>query len=157
MKSACARGIALAVVMLWALGAAIPAQAQIGVGTWVRKTSPATPGEITMTVEACCKGGRRLTWRIRMKGTDQLMVVESAFDGKEVPVLVGGKPSAETMAITRVDSRRTFAVVKMNGKPFGTSKSTMSADGRTLTVENDYSSSAGGNPAGKFTETWVRK
>lgn len=27
----------------------------------------------------------------------------------------------------------------------------------TLTVENELSSSAGGNPAGKTTETWVRK
>jgi hypothetical protein len=45
----------------------------------------------------------------------------------------------------------------MNGKPFGTSKGTYSADFNTLTVENDFSGSVGGNPAGKSTETWIRK
>ena len=85
------------------------------------------------------------------------MLVESAFDGREVPVLLDGKPSGETMAITLVDSRHTSTIVKMDGKPFGISKCTISLDGNTLTVENDYSTSVGGNPVGKFTETWVRK
>ena len=92
-----------------------------------------------------------------MNNTELLMVVESPFDGKEVPVLVGGKPSGQTMAIMQVDPRHTSTIVKMNGKPFGISKSTLSADGRTLTVENEFSSSAGGSPAEKTTETWVRK
>jgi hypothetical protein len=35
--------------------------------------------------------------------------------------------------------------------------STLSADGKVLTVINDYSSSVGGQPVGKYTETWVRK
>ena len=87
----------------------------------------------------------------------QVMVVESPFDGREVPVLLDGKPSGETMAITLVDPRHTTAVVKMNGKPFGISKGSLSADGKTLTVENEYSASVGGNPAGKQTEIWIRK
>ena len=45
------------------------------------------------------------------------------------------------MAIKRVDATHTVTVLKMNGKPFGTSKATISADGRTLTVENEYSGS----------------
>jgi len=143
-----------AAALLGSLGPTSPAHAQIGVGTWVRQAGAATPGNMTMTVEPCCNGGRRLTYR--MNNAELLMVVESPFDGKEVPVLVGGKPSGETMAITQVDPRHTSTVVKMNGKPFGISKSALSADARTLMVENDFSSS-GGNPAGKTTETWVRK
>jgi hypothetical protein len=45
----------------------------------------------------------------------------------------------------------------MNGKVFGTSKATLSADGKTITVENDYTSTAGGLPKGKQTEIWIRK
>lgn len=56
-----------------------------------------------------------------------------------------------------VDPRHTVTVVKMNGKPFGVSKGSLSADGKVLTVDNDYSASVGGNPAGKYTEVWLRK
>ena len=81
---------------------------------------------MTMTVEACCRGGRKLTYRINMKGTNSIMTVESPFDGTAVPVLVDGKPSAETMAIKRVDDHHTTTVVKVSGQPYGTSKSTLS-------------------------------
>lgn len=108
-----------------------------------------------MTVEACCNGGRRLTYRLGNSG--QVMVVESPFDGGEVPVLLNGKPSGETMAIKRLDDHHTFTIVKMNGKEFGTSKATLSADGKTITVENDFTASVGGNPVGKHTERWLRK
>jgi len=61
------------------------------------------------------------------------------------------------MAVTRVDDRHYTANVKMNGKPFGTSKGELSVDGKTITVENDYQAAGGGNPAGKYTEIWDRK
>jgi len=85
------------------------------------------------------------------------MIVESPFDGREVPVLLDGKPSGETMAIKRLDDHHTVTVVKMNGKEFGRSKATLSPDGKTITVENEFIASLGGNPAGKRTEVWVRK
>ena len=104
-------------------------------------------GVITMTVEMCCNGGRRLIYRTT--GSDVLTTVESPFDGSDVPVMIGGKPSGGTMAIKRVDATHTVTVLKMNGKPFGTSKATISADGRTLTVENEYTMAAGGQSNGK--------
>ena len=137
------------------VGALTTAHAHVGVGTWVRQVNPATPGQITMIVEVCCNGGRRLTYNLGDYG--QTMVVESPFNGREVPVLLNGKPSGQTMAITLVDPRHRTTVVRMNGKPIGISKSSISADGKTLTVENDYSASVGGNPVGKHTERWVRK
>ena len=155
MKSVHPRRLVFAAAMLCELGLIPSALAQVGVGTWVRTIGPATPGAITMTVEACCNGGRRLTYQLG--DTKQTMLVESPFDGREVPVLLDGKPSGETMAIMLVDSRHTSTVVKLNGKPFGVSKTTISPDGKTLTVESDFSASVGGNPAGKQTETWTRK
>src|SRR4029079_12003174 len=97
-------------------------------------------------------------WRFKGKGMDGTsMSVASGLDGKDAPVLVNGKPSGETMAITLIDKLHSSTVVKMNGQPFGTSKGTFSADFKTLTVENESSAAVGGTPAGKTTEVWVRQ
>lgn len=127
-------------------------RAQSFVGTWVRQDTP-----MTMTVEMCCGSGRRLTYRVPMNGNEMIMVIESALDGSDAPVLVGGKPSGETMAIRQVDDHHATAVLKMNGKPFDTARGTLSADGKTLTIEDDYTSAAAGQQVGKQTETWIRK
>jgi hypothetical protein len=134
-----------------------PLAAQIGVGTWVRKPTASTPGTMTMKVEACCGQGRRLTYQFDVGNSQFKMVVESKFDGSEAPVMINGKPSGETMAIKRVDDRHTATILKMNGKPFGTSKATLSADGKTITVDNDVSAATGGLQVGKSTEVWVKK
>jgi hypothetical protein len=154
---AAARSIPCILALLGTLGPARGLHAQMGAGTWVRKPTASTPGTMTMTVEACCKGGRRLIYHIDINGRGTILSVESPFDGNDAPVLMDGKPTGETMAITRVDDHHLSNVVKMNGKPFGTSKATLSADGKLLTVLNDFSSSAGAQPVGKFTEIWLRK
>src|SRR5689334_17082080 len=109
--------LALGAIAFCAVGAASSVNAQVGVGTWVRQGAVAQGQLITMTVEACCGRGRRLIYRI--PGVDVLMTVESPFNGQEVPVLLGGKPSGETMAITQTDNRHWTTVLKMNGQPFG--------------------------------------
>ena len=109
----------------------------IPAGTWVKRGAAAS---VTMTVEPVGTGAR-LTYRFKNpdpKAANILtMVVESKFDGSESEVLIDGKSSGETMAIRRIDANHTATVMKMNGKPFGTSKAELSADGRTLTVENE--------------------
>jgi hypothetical protein len=144
-------------IAILVLASARSLHAQVEIGTWVRQDTASTTPSMTMDVEACCHGGRRLTYHILIGETKSLLTVESPFDGTEVPVLINGKPSGETMAITRVDANHASAVVKMNGTAFGTSESTFSADGKTLTVVNDFTSQAGGQQAGKHTEIWVRK
>jgi hypothetical protein len=142
------------VVFASLLVTASPQAADSPVGTWLMKAVAGKP-ETTLTIEAWGKGGGKLTWRF--KGTDLVMTVASAMDGADAPVLFGGKPSGETMAIKLVDKLHSVAVVKMNGKPFGTSKATFSPDFKTMTVVNDFTATVGGNTAGKSTETWVRK
>jgi hypothetical protein len=71
--------------------------------------------------------------------------------------MLGGKPRGETMAIKLVDDLHVTAVLKMNGKTFGTAKGTISPDGKILSVEDNFTSAEGGQPVGKQTETWVRK
>lgn len=143
------------VAFLSAVGLANQAHAQLGVGsTWVR--TDALGKGITMTVEACCNGGLRLIYLIPPMGGQPAttMTVNSPMDGTEVPTLVGGKPSGETMAIRRVDDRHYSAVVKMGGQPLGTFDGTVSADGKAMTV--DAVTQAGGTVQ-KFIETWLRK
>jgi hypothetical protein len=129
-----------------------PVCAQSFVGTWVRQDTP-----MTMTVETCCGGGRRLTYHVPVNGNDVVMIVESALDGKDAPVMVGGKPSGQTMAIRQVDDHHATAVLKVNGQTYGTARGALSADGKTLVVEDEFTSAVAGQPVGKQTERWIRK
>ena len=108
-----------------------------------------------MTIEACCNGGRRVIYHL--VGSEMVMSVTSPFDGSDAPVLVAGKPSGQTMAIKWVDKHHTITILKTNGKAVGISKATFSADGKKITVENEITSTAGGQAIGKQTEIWVRK
>ena len=153
MTNATARTFTWVTALAFAVGSAGSLHAQLGVGTWVRQADASMPAGMTMIVQPCCNGGFRLTYH----AGPVVLTVDSPFDGTEVPVLIAGKPSGETMAIKRVDAHHAFTVLKMNGQPFGTSKSTLSADGRTLTVESNITFAAGGRTAGKQTETWMRQ
>jgi hypothetical protein len=139
--------------LLSALGWAGQAHAQLGVGTTWLRTDAQGKG-ITLTLEACCKGGLRFIYQIPSMGGQpaSTMTVDSPMNGTEAPALVGGKPSGETMAIKKLDDHHYSAVVMMNGKPFGTSNGTVSADNKTMTVESVF-----GTGGQKTIETWVRK
>ena len=147
----------LVVMAALVVGSSMPAYGQLEIGTWVRQVTPQTPQEMTLTIEACCGSGRRLTYHVRAGSTAMTMVVETRLDGADAPVLMNGAPSGETMAITRLDATHASAVLKMKGVAFGTSRGTLSADGKTLTVINEYTTTAGGNPVGKVTEVWMKK
>ena len=141
--------------LLLALGWASAARAQIAVGNWAR-TDSAGMG-MTLTVEACCNGGLRLTYHIPAMGDQPAatLTVDSPMDGTEMPVLLNGKPSGETMAIKRVDAFHVSGVVKLNGQLFVTSSSTLAADGKSATTESI--TQVPGGKTQKVIETWVKK
>jgi hypothetical protein len=124
------------------------------VGTWVKKAEAGSP-KITLTIEVWGTDKAKLTYHLKQSALE--LTIVSALDGSDAPVLVNGKPSGQTMAIKRIDKLHSSTVVKMNGKSFGTSKGAFSEDFKTLTVENEFSESVGGNQAGKSTEVWIRK
>ena len=127
--------------------------AQIEIGTWVQQSGQQVG--MTLTVEACCgAGGRRLTYR-NPGSTEVAVIVESRMDGTDAPMIIGGKPSGQTMAITRADTNHATSIVKMQGKVFSKSKATLSPDGKKLTVENDIPADVG-KPL-KQVEVWVKK
>jgi len=123
------------------------------VGTWVKKDEASSP-KMTLTIEQWGDQAK-LTWQLKQAAL--VLSIVSKLDGNDAPLLANGKPSGETMAIKLIDKRHSSTIVKMNGKPFGTSKGAFSEDFKTLTVENDFAASVGGNQAGKSTEVWIRK
>jgi hypothetical protein len=156
MSSSMSTSARLVVLFIVSLVGVPTLSAQIGVGTWARDSSGHV--QMTMTVETCCgANGRRLTYHIPMKSMTMELTVDSPFDGSEAPVMMSGKPTGETMAIKWLDDHHTFTVLKMNGKPLGTSKASLSADRKKLTVENDMSVGMPGQQAGKTTEVWVKQ
>jgi hypothetical protein len=84
-------------------------------------------------------------------------IVLTPLDGKDVLVLVNGKPSDQTMGIKKIDSRHTVTVVKIQGKEMAISKSELSPDGKVLTVETDYATPNPTGLAGKQIQYWDRQ
>lgn len=162
MRSFTATWIAFGVMALVLVAGPLQA-ADSGIGTWIRRVDPTFPQAktgrgLTMTVEAWGNGGRKLTYRINSpSGGGLVTTVESPMDGTDVPVLVNGKPSGETMGIKRVDGHHTLTVLKFKGKQYGISRGALSADFNTLTVENEITFAEGGRQPGKATDIWVRK
>lgn len=149
------RWLACGAAVFGAIGTAAVLHAQLEIGNWVRTDLPAGT-KMSMTVQACCNGGRRLIYHVEGANQPPMeMTIDSGLDGKDAPVIVGGKPNGQTMAITRVDALHVTSVQKMNGKPMSTSKGTLAADGKTMTVEDEIAD-AGGKPM-KFTEKWVKQ
>ena len=77
---------------------------------------------------------------------------KTKLDGTDAPVLTGGKPSGETIAIKLVDDHHVTRALKINGQVFATTKGTISADGKTFTNEVNTSSAIGGQAIGNETE-----
>jgi hypothetical protein len=140
--------------LLLLMGSSLAAAADSPIGTWVKKGEEGKPA-MTLTIEEWSTSKAKLTWRI--PEAKIVLTLVSALDGSFAPLLLNSKPSGETMSIKLIDKRHAVGTVKMNGKAFGTSKSTFSEDFKTMTVENDFSESVGGNQVGKSTEIWIRK
>ena len=138
-------------VVLWTLAWGSPADAQLAVGEWAR--TDAQGGGMTMTVAACCQGGYRLTYHVPVANGQPPMIltVDLPTNGTDVPTMSGGKPTGQTMSLKRIDDRHYTGVVKQNGKVSLTNTATLSADGKTLTVEDTLVSGT------KVTETWTKK
>jgi len=123
-------------------------------GTWVLR-QPSQGGRLIMTVEEVGSG-----WNLTYKvvGPDApastVSTVLTPLDGKDVPLLVNGKPSGQTMGVRRIDSHHTVTVLRFHGKEKGISKAEISPDGKVLKVETDYEDS---NPIGKEIEYWDRE
>jgi hypothetical protein len=109
-----------------------------------------------MTVEEAGSGWK-LTYKIsgpKVPGGTVVYTVVTQLDGNDAPVMVGDKPSGQTMAIKRVDSHHTFTVLKYQGKETGISQSELSSDGKVLKVKNGP---AGAEPSALKEHYWDKQ
>lgn len=144
-------------LLVLCLGSPVCAENSAWTGIWVlRENQPG--GLLTMKIEEMTSG-----WKITYKvvgpgapGASDTTIVTS-LDGTDMPVLIDGKPSKQTMGISRVDGRHTVNIIKFGGKEIGISKAELSADGNLIRVETDYPESNPGAPAGKQIQFWDRK
>jgi hypothetical protein len=156
------RSVARLVIVAMALGAPLARAGEAGLGSWVMQPTPGSSGSkgtggMTMTIERWGKGGRKLTYRIKVPAGEMVSTIESPLDGSDAPVILNGKPTGETMGIKRVDDRHTVAVLKFKGQAFGTSRASFSPDFNTLTIENEITAAVAGRQIGKHTEVWLRR
>lgn len=145
-------GMALVICLLSL--SSIAAADSLWSGTWVLRV-PSLEGRLMMAVEEV-GAGWNLTYKVVGPDapTSTVSTVMTPLDGKDVPLLVNGKPSGQTMGIKRIDTHRTVTVLKFKGKETGVSKAEVSPDGKVLKVEIDYSAS---NPIEKEIQYWDRQ
>ena len=127
--------------------------AQVAPGKWVNREIP----QMTMNVESMGTGFSIVYEIPTPDGKMVRMTIKTPLDGSETPFLIDGKETGQTYAGKRVDARHSAGVVKMNGKVTGISKAELSADGKTITVENEIPAAAVGGKASKRVEHWDKR
>jgi hypothetical protein len=109
-------------------------------GRWKLNTAKSDFGQLTATYEAVAGGG----FKVSMDGVSYTFTT----DGKEVTTPWGTMQSVKAVNATTWQSTN-----KVNGKLFSTDTITLSADGKTLTVESKVVQPAGGTADNTMTFT----
>jgi hypothetical protein len=119
------------------------------VGTWKLNVTKSkydpgpAPNSLTRTVEAQGNGVKYSFEGVAADGKPIVYGFSVQFDGKDNPISGSIPSGADTIAATRTDSNHFVATLKMGGKVIGTSKVTVSADGKVTTVDSTGTTAAG--------------
>jgi len=131
-------GVACAAICAIVLGSAPGAQTDPLVGTWkldlarsTYKPGPAPRGSI-VTIEAAGKGVKVAVHTVGADGTEVKWGYASARDGKDAPV--NGNPNYDTANVTQTSPTEGTIAYKKGGKTVVTLKTSVSKDGKRLTV-----------------------
>jgi hypothetical protein len=106
-------------------------------GTWkaniAKSTYPGTPPKSQVSIWEATPDGqvKNINEVVDAKGQSSRTEIVVKFDGTDLPLKGAAVPT--TRAYKRIDDRNFEYVTKVNGKVTGTSKSVMSADGKTRT------------------------
>jgi hypothetical protein len=140
----------VAVALLAVIGASsLQAQGNAVAGTWKlnltkSKFDPGpAPKSLTRTVVAEGDGLKYTFEGVSADGKPVSYSFSVKFDGKDYPIM-GSMPSgADSISVTKVDANHYDATLKKGGKAIGTSKVTVSADGKVTTVDASGTNAAG--------------
>jgi hypothetical protein len=133
----------VAIALLVVVGSStLLAQTNPLVGTWkldVTKSKydpgPA-PKSLTRTVEAQGNGVKYTFDGVAADGKPIAYGFSVQFDGKDNPISGSIPSGADTIAATRTDSDHFVATLKKGGSVIGTSKVSVSKDGKVTTVDS---------------------
>jgi hypothetical protein len=140
----------VAIALLAVVGScSLRAQSNPLVGTWkldVTKSKydpgPA-PKSLTRTVEVQGNGVKYGFEGVAADGKPIAYGFSVQFDGKDNPISGSIPSGADTIAATRTDVNHFVATLKKGGKVIGTSKVTVSADGKVTTVDSTGTTATG--------------
>jgi hypothetical protein len=116
------------------------------IGTWKLNTAKSTgnapmPKSETRTY-AASPGGVALTYtRVGADGKESTVKTTFKYDGKDYPVT--GSADFDALNAKRVDANTIDSTQKRMGKDVGTTKRTVSADGKTLTLDSKLTTPKG--------------
>lgn len=130
--------VAAIVFVAWSgVGSAQPADPAYGV--WKLNVAKSTfspgpaPKEATLTIEAAGPGRKVSVAGVAADGTPVQWGYSGNFDGKDVR-LTGSNPDGDVMVLKRVAPNATRTTLKLAGKRTLVNGTSVSADGKTLTV-----------------------
>ncbi len=131
-------GVACAAICAIVLGSTTGAQTDPLVGTWkldlahsTYKPGPAPRGQL-VTIEAAGKGIKVSVHSVSADGTEVKWGYSSARDGKDAPVT--DNPNYDTANVTQTSPTEGTILYKKGGKTIVTVKTSVSKDGKKLTV-----------------------
>jgi hypothetical protein len=140
----------VAIALLAVVGSCtLRAQSNPLAGTWkldVAKSKydpgPA-PKSLTRAVEAQGNGVKYTFEGVAADGKAIAYGFSVQFDGKDNPISGSIPSGADTIAATRTDSNHFVATLKKGGKVIGTSKVTVSTNGKVTTVDSTGTTATG--------------
>ena len=140
----------VAVALLAVVGSsALRAQSNPLVGTWKLNVTKSkydpgpAPKNLTRTVEAQGNGVKYSFDGVGADGKPIVYGFSVQFDGKDNPISGSIPSGADTIAATRTDSDHFVATLKKGGKVIGTSKVSVTKDGKVTTVDSTGVTEAG--------------
>jgi len=127
-------------------GAAVCFAADAFMGTWKlneakSKIGAGSPKNTTVVYEAAGDSVKVTTDGTDGDGKPSHGVWTGKFDGKDYPVT--GSPDFDTLSVRHADAYTTNGTQKRMGKVVGTSKRTVSKDGKTLTLAGKLTNAKG--------------
>jgi hypothetical protein len=145
------RVLGLAAFAIFSLAASSAVQAQTNplVGTWKlnltkSKYDPGpAPKSLTRTVEAQGEGVKYKFEGVAADGKPLAYGFSVQFDGKDNAVSGSMPAGADTISAKRVDANHYVATLKKGGNVIGTSSVSVSADGKTTTVDATGTTASG--------------
>ncbi len=136
-------------VLSVAAASSLQAQNEALLGTWKLNTAKSkyepgpTPKSLTRTVEAQGDGVKYTFDGVAADGAAIAYSFAVKFDGNDNPITGTVPNGADTAAIKRVDANHYVATLKKGGKTLGTSKVSISKDGKVATVDATGTNAAG--------------